>query len=160
MANEFNKQYLPSPLFVGEKERNFIKQVTTEVAERVNGQGIFYYPIDIERSNFHPLYGESLYKTFYPPIAVYAFVEWDGLKTDSSTHGLDKATTLTIHFHKRRLTEDQDIYVREGDFIKYGEFFYEITTLEDIKPIAGQIDFRYEISAKCVRAREGTFDGQ
>ena len=33
---------------------------------------------------------------------------------------------LTAHFHKRRLTEDQNLFVREGDFILYGKDYYEI----------------------------------
>jgi hypothetical protein len=28
---------------------------------------------------------------------------------------------ITVQFHKRRLEEDQDVYVREGDFVLYGD---------------------------------------
>ena len=37
----------PPPLFLGEKERDFVKQVNDELIERVIGQGIFYYPISM-----------------------------------------------------------------------------------------------------------------
>ena len=47
----------PPPLFLGEKERDLVKQVNDELIERVIGQQITYYAIDIERTNFHPLYG-------------------------------------------------------------------------------------------------------
>lgn len=161
MANEFERPTVaPPPLFIGKKERDFISQVTTEIAERINGQGIFYYPIDIERSNFHPLYGESICKTFLPPIRVYCFVEWEGLTTETTSIGLDKISSITVKFHKRRITEDQDLFVREGDFVKYGDIFYEIVKLEEPNLIAGQIEHRYEISAKCIRARKGTFDAK
>ena len=73
--------------------------------------------------------------------------------------GLDKDSSITIHFHKRRLTEDQDLFVREGDFVLYGEIYYEIVTLAEPKQLFGQIDHRIEISAKCIRARKGLFDG-
>jgi len=66
---------------------------------------------------------------------------------------------LTIHFHKRRLTEDQNLFIREGDFVLYGDSFYEIVSLSEPKLIYGQIDHKLEISAKCLRAREGLFDG-
>ena len=89
----------PPPLFLGEKERDLVKQVNDELIERV-----------------------------------------------------------IVHFHKRRLTEDQDMFVREGDFIVYGDVFYEIVTLAEPKQMFGQIDHRMEISAKCIRAREGLFD--
>ena len=68
----------PPPLFLGEKERDFVKQVNDELIERIVGQGIFYYPISMEHTNFHPLYGEAIEKTFLPPVRVYALVEWEG----------------------------------------------------------------------------------
>ena len=54
----------PAPMFFGEKERDLVKQVNDELAERVVGQTIAYYPISIEDSNFNDLY-YSLGTTFY-----------------------------------------------------------------------------------------------
>ena len=160
MSNEWNQPSAPPPpLFLGKKERDLVKQVNDELIERVIGQTIAYYPIDIERTNFHDLYGEALTKTFLPPVRVNALVEFDGITTKySSNIGLDKESSITIHFHKRRLTEDQDLYVREGDFVLYGDILYEIVTLSEPKQLFGQIDHKLEISAKCIRAREGLFD--
>ena len=64
----------PSPLFTGQKERNLVKQVNDELIESVIGQAIVYYPIDIETTNYHSLYGEAVQKTFLPPIRVYALI--------------------------------------------------------------------------------------
>jgi|TARA_B110000908_G_C10087903_1_gene372614 hypothetical protein len=160
MSNEWNQPSAPPPpLFLGKKERDLVKQVNDELIERVIGQTIAYYPIDIERTNYHDLYGEALKKTFLPPVRVHALVEFDGINTKySSNIGLDKESSLTVHFHKRRLTEDQDLYVREGDFVLYGSIYYEIVTLSEPKQLFGQVDHLLEISAKCVRAREGLFD--
>ena len=160
MGNEWEQPASPPPpLFLGKKERDLVKQVNDELIERVIGQTIAYYPIDIERTNFHDLYGEALTKTFLPPVRVNALVEFDGITTKySSNIGLDKESSITIHFHKRRLTEDQDLYVREGDFVLYGDILYEIVTLSELKQLFGQIDHKLEITAKCIRAREGLFD--
>ena len=149
----------PPPLFVGQKERDLVKQVNEELIERVIGQQVVYYPIDQVATNYHPLYGEAIEKTFLPPVRVYALVEWEGIESAyAPSIGIDKITTITVHFHKRRLTEDQDLYVREGDFVMYGDLYYEIVTLNEPKQMFGQIDHRVEISAKCIRAREGRFD--
>jgi hypothetical protein len=114
MANEWSQPDAPPPpLFTGAKERDLVKQVNDELIERVVGQTIAYYPIDLERTYFHDLYGEAIQKTF----------------------------------------------LREGDFVLYGDSFYEIVTLSEPKLIYGQIDHKLEISAKCIRAREGLFDG-
>ena len=149
----------PPPLFTGKKERDLVKQVNDELIERVIGQTVIYYPLDTETTNYHDLYGEALRKNFLPPIRVHALVEFEGINTKYNTNiGLDKEANITVHFHKRRLTEDQDLYVREGDFILYGKLYYEIVTLSEPKQLYGQIDHLLEISAKCVRAREGLFD--
>ena len=117
MSNEWNQPDAPPPpLFIGQPERDLVKQINDELIESVIGQSIIYYPIDIERTNYHDLYGEAVTKTFLPPVRVYALVEFDGITTKYNTNiGLDK------------------------------ELF-------------GQIDHLMEISAKCIKAREGLFD--
>jgi hypothetical protein len=149
----------PPPLFTGKKERDLVKQVNDELIERVIGQTVVYYPLDVDTTNYHSLYGEAIKKNFLPPVRVHALVEFEGINTKYNKDiGLDKESNITIHFHKRRLTEDQDLFVREGDFVLYGKLFYEIVTLAEPKQLFGQIDHRLEISAKCIRAREGLFD--
>ena len=149
----------PPPLFTGKKERDFVKQVNDELIERVVGQTVIYYPISMENTNFHPLYGEAIKKNFLAPIRVHALVEWKGHETQTTKHGIDRRSSLTVHFHKRRLTEDQDLFVREGDFLLFGDQYYEIVTLAEPTLIFGQPDHKMEISANCIRAREGLFDG-
>jgi hypothetical protein len=51
------------------------------------------------------------------------------------------------------------LFVREGDFVLYGEAFYEIVSLKEAKELFGHVDRRIEISAQCIRSREGLFDG-
>ena len=148
----------PPPLFLGEKERNLVKQVNDELIERVIGQQVVYYPISIEHTNFHSLYGESIEKTFLPPIRVYALIVWEGFTTTATNFGVDRVSSIIIHFHKRRLTEEQDLFVREGDFVFYGDQYYEIVTLNEPTRLFGQSEHKVEIEAKCVKAREGLFD--
>ena len=150
----------PPPLFLNKKERDLVKQVNDELVERIIGQQVLYYAIDVTTTDYHSLYGEAIEKTFLPPVRVFALVDWEGLQTTTDKYGLDVITTINIHFHKRRLTEDQDIFIREGDFVLYGKFYYEIVTLNEPKQLFGQADHRFEITAKCVRARKGLFDGR
>jgi hypothetical protein len=157
MSNEWKKPAAPPPpLFLGKKERDLVND---ELIEKIIGQQILYYPIDLETTNFHELYGEAVEKTYLPPVRVYALVEF----TDYSTEylegaGIDKSWEILVHFHKRRLTEDQNLFVREGDFVLYGDFFYEVIKLSEPKKLFGQIDHSFEIAATCKRARKGLFD--
>ena len=151
----------PPPMFLGEKEKNLVKQINDEVIERVVGQQILYFPIDIEHTNFHPLYGEAIEKTFLPPVRVFARVEYQGVETMVVDNiGLDKKTGLKVMFHKRRLTEDQNLFVREGDFVRYGSIFYEIVKTNEPKHLFGQADTQFEITADCIRARDGVFNAE
>lgn len=151
----------PPPMFLGKKERDLVKQVNDEVIERVVGQQVLYFAIDYDNTQFHPLYGEAIEKTFYPPVRVYALVEFQGIETNFLENmALDKVTKIKINFHKRRLTEDQDLYVREGDFVRYGEVYYEIVKLIEPKLLFGQVEHRFEIQAECIRARDGLFNGE
>tara|TARA_Y100001937_G_scaffold128207_1_gene203014 strand:+ start:1932 stop:2420 length:489 start_codon:yes stop_codon:yes gene_type:complete len=162
MSNKWTRPAQPpSPLFVGEKEKNLVKQVNDEIIERVVGQQVLYFAIDMETTNFHPLYGEAIEKNFLHPIRVFALVEYGGIETNfMDSVGIDKKTTITVHFHKRRLTEDQNLFVREGDFVRYGDIYYEITKLNEPKQLFGQIETKYEITADCIRARDGLFNGE
>ena len=74
--------------------------------------------------------------------------------------GLDKTTKISIKFQKRRITEDQNLFVREGDFVRYGAIFYEIVKLIEPKLLFGQPEFRFEIQADCIRARDGLFNAE
>ena len=149
----------PPPLFLGKKERDLVKQVNDELIENVIGQAILYYPIDMERTNFHDMYGEAIEKTYLSPIRVYALVEF----TEEATSylegmGIDSDSVITVNFHRRRLTEDQDLFVREGDFILYGKTYYEIVKLSEPRKLFGQVNHTFEITAICKRSRKGLFD--
>lgn len=149
----------PAPMFLGEKEKDLVKQINDEIIERVVGQQVLYFPIDVDSTDFHPIYGEAIEKNFLHPIRVFALVEYQGVETsDMENIALDKATKIKVNFHKRRLTEDQSLFVREGDFVRFGEIFYEIVKLIEPKILFGQPESRFEVGAECIRARDGLFN--
>lgn len=161
MSNEWERPTQPpSPMFLGEKEKNLVKQVNDEIIERVSGQQILYFPIDMATTSFHPIYGEAIVKNFLHPIRVFALVEYGGIESSFLEGiGIDKTATLKVNFHKRRLTEDQDLLVREGDFVRFGSIYYEIVKLIEPKLLYGQPETRFEITAECIKARDGLFNG-
>lgn len=150
----------PPPLFTGKKERDLVKQVNDELIERVIGQTVVYYAVDIASSNFHPLYGEAIEKTYLPPIRVYALVEKQETDTTYTNYGIDKVSNITVYFHKRRLVEDQDLQVQVGDFVLYDGEYYEIQDVSQPKYLFGQEGQKFEIKATCRKAREGAFDAR
>ena len=147
----------PPPMFFGKKERDLVKQVNDELAERIIGQPVAYYAISIQDSNFHDLYGEAIDKVSFPPIRIYAYVEVESEQTNER-YGYEYQSSLTVHFNSKRLTDDQQLYVRVGDFVQYGDQFYEIVrTYNDTRYYFGQVEHKFQITAECVKAREGNF---
>lgn len=160
MADDWKRPAAPPPpLFLGKKERDLVKQVNDELIEKVIGQEILYYSIDMERTNFHELYGEAIKKTYLPPVRIYALVEFTDYSTSYLENaGIDKNWEISVHFHKRRLSEDQNMEVREGDFVLYGDFYYEIVKLSEPRKLFGQVGHSFEVTATCKRSRKGLFD--
>jgi len=147
----------PAPMFFGEKERDLVKQVNDELAERVVGQTIAYYPISIEDSNFNDLYGEAIEKVSLPPVRVFAYVTVDNEQLNER-YGYEYKSSLTVNFHRKRLVADQNLYVRVGDFIQYRDEFYEIVrTYNDTRYYFGQVQHKFQITADCITARAGNF---
>jgi hypothetical protein len=147
----------PPPMFFGEKERNLVKQVNDELAERVIGQTVVYYPVDEDKTNFHPLYGEAINKVCLPPVRVYAYVQVTNEQTNDK-YSYEYTTALAVHFHYKRLTADQNLNVRVGDFVQYGDTFYEIMRLyDDTRYYFGQVYHQFQTSAVCRKARKGNF---
>ena len=147
----------PPPMFFGKKERDLVKQVNDELAERVLGQTIVYYPVSLEDTNFHDVYGESLNKVTLPPVRVYAYVVVENEQSNEK-YGYEYKTKLTVNFHRRRLTEDQDLFVRVGDFVQYGDEFYEIVrTYNNTRYYFGQVEHVFQISVECIKSRRGNF---
>lgn len=151
----------PPPNFLNSAERDFRKQVTDELVERVIGQKIAYYPIDVENTNFHPLYGEAIDKTFRDPVVIKALIDWENLgQLETSFEddvAFDVEKQVLVHFHKRRLTEDQELYVKTGDFFAYGGTNYEIAKTMEPKRVFGQINHKLEITALGIRSRQSLF---
>jgi hypothetical protein len=152
----------PPPLFVGKAERDFVKQINDEVIEKIIGQQVLYFPIDNNRTEYN-IYGESIEKTFLPPIRVYSLVEYSGPNRVQEEYGFDNLYSLNVHFHKRRLAEDQNLFVRLGDFVQYDQMFFEIVDTWEPRYIFGQdSDFAdgtsLEVTATCRQARSGLFN--
>ncbi len=152
----------PPPMFVGRAERDFVKQINDEVIEKVVGEQVLYFPIDVAATNFN-FYGEAINKTFLPPVRVYSLIEYTGSDRTQSQFGFDAVKNITVNFHRKRLTEDQDLVVTLGDFIQYDEYYFEIVDISKPKYLFGQDksfadNTSFEVVATCRQAREGVFN--
>ena len=152
----------PPPMFVGKAERNFVKQINDEVIEKVVGEQVLYFPIDMATTNYN-FYGEAINKTFLPPVRVYSLIEYAGSDRTQTQFGFDSLKNIVVHFHKKRLTEDQNLVVRLGDFVQYDKYYFEIVDISNPKYLFGQDQSftdnnSFEVVATCRQARQGVFN--
>jgi len=110
------------------------------------------------------VYGEAIQKTFLPPVRVYSLVSYEGSTRTQNEFGFDSIFNITVNFHKRRLVEDQNLFVRPGDFVQYDNQYFEIVDVfEDSRYLFGQ-DANFAdgqalgVQATCRQARKGLFN--
>ena len=153
----------PPPLFVGAAERNFVKQINDEVIEKVIGQQILYFPVDVDRTNYN-FYGEALEKNFLSPVRAYCLTAYMDSERVQGVYGYDNVRMIESRFNDRRISQDQDLFLRIGDFVQYDETFFEIIDVAaSAKNLFGQDTgfadgYMQSRSITCREARLGLFD--
>ncbi len=126
-------------LFVGQREVDFFADITKEVIKDVAGQKIYYYTVREDLSDVHSVYEESMQKIFNPPIELECLVEWQPSEVKTNQFGHEQIKTISAFLHGRDII-DRDLNIRQGDYISYGEFFFEITSLIYDKIAYGQVE--------------------
>ena len=139
-------------LFVGQREVDFFSDITKELIKDVAGQKIFYYTIREDLSDVHDVYEEALHKIFNPPIEVECLVEWQPSEVKTTQYGHEQIKVITAYLHNRDLI-DRDIDIKQGDYISYGEYFFEITSFVYDKLIYGQVERIASVKLMAKQAR-------
>ncbi len=126
-------------LFVGQREVDFFADITKEIIKDVAGQKIYYYTVREDLSDVHNIYEESMHKIFNPPIELECLVEWQPSEVKTNQFGHEQIKQITAFLHGRDLI-DRDLNILQGDYISYGEYFFEITSLIYDKLVYGQVE--------------------
>jgi len=142
--------------FITERELDFIGRINHELIKKVVGQEISYYEIDLERSKVNRLYEESIEKVWKSPVMVNARVLWDNPSSNTTNFGVDSKYTAEVYFHTLELNE-RNVRPKEGDFVEFGQVFFEITSVTQPQIVFGQVNNRIMTKCICVPSREGQF---
>ena len=127
-----------SSLFIGDRERVFFERVATEVVECVTQQKIRYYAIDSSKTISDDLYGESTQKVFRKPLEVYALILYNSPLIDTGSFSTETTYSLKVYIQKFRIEQDLKMTPRMGDFIEFGQKYFEISKVYEPQLIAGQ----------------------
>ena len=142
--------------FITERELAFIDRINKELIQRVTGQEISYYAISLEKSSVNKLYDEAIEKVWDPPVLVNARVLWDNMTSTAGAFGVDSKYSCEVYFHSLELKE-RNVEPKEGDFVEFGQMFFEITSVTQPQIVFGQINNRLMTKCVCVPSREGQF---
>lgn len=142
--------------FVGTREIAFVNSITRELHQHVVDEEVYYYAILLDRTKVDDLYNEAIKKAWAPPVKVTARVLYDNTTTKSGLFGPDSEYASEVYFHTQELNE-RNLRPREGDFVEYGQVFYEITSVTKPQLIYGQVNNKLMTKCKLVPAREEQF---
>ena len=140
--------------FITERELQFISVINKELIQNVVGQEVNYYAVS-ERTRTN-LYGEAVQKIWNPPIAINARVLWENPTVETKDGNLDNKYTAEVYFHTDELN-DRNVRPREGDFVEFGQVFFEITSVTHPQIVFGQVQQKIMTKCMCVMSREGQF---
>lgn len=140
-------------LFLGQREADFFSDITKEIIKDVAGQKIYYYTIREDLSDVHDVYEESIHKIFNPPIEIECLVEWQPSEVKTNQFGHEQIKKITAFLHGRDLI-DRDINVKQGDYISYGEYFFEITSTIYDKIVFGHVEKVVSVKVVAHQARK------
>ncbi len=144
-------------LFITPREIDFISDVTKEIIKDVVGQRVFYYHVREDVSEVHDVYEEAIEKIFDNPIEIDARVEWQDPETSTTNFGVDQFRSATAYFQYADLL-DKEIELNEGDFLSFGQFFYEILKINIDQIAFGQVEYPIGFKVELKQARKGIID--
>lgn len=144
-----------SRLFIGQREVQFINDLTKEFIKDVVGQTVQYFPVSPIKSKLNTLYNESIEKIFENPIMIPALVGMPEYSTKTTGFGSDIEAKLEVLIQYKDM-QDKGIVPAEGDFFSYDDVLYEILTVVNSgKNIFGLAEYNVSWKLTARNARIG-----
>lgn len=149
-------------LFIGDRELTFFQRVATEAVEVVTQTKIRYYAIEAGLSDVDNLYGEAVEKVFRQPLEVYCLVLYNAPIVETGTFSTETTYSLKLYIQKFRVEQDLKMTPRMGDFVEFGQKYFEITKVYEPQLIAGQdvSGFKMGVYVEAVSTRADVFSPQ
>jgi len=144
-------------LFITPREIDFISDLTKEITKDVIGQKVYYYKIRPDLTDIHDVYEEAVTKVFDPPVEIEARVDWDPAEVRTTKFGSEKFRTIQVYIQHRDLL-DRSLEAKEGDYLSFGDTFFEVTSAVFTSLIFGQVEYKTGIKLVCKQARQGQID--
>ena len=112
------------PKFLQARDIDLFKSFAREVVDDVIQNTIVLFKINMNETKVN-IYGESLNKTWYPGVQVYALIDKAPESARYEGFGADTDQNVTFKLD-RWMLEEKGIYPEIGDIINWNEGYFEI----------------------------------
>ena len=146
----------PSTGIIGGNDINLFISIGSELITNVTQQLCYYFKVNPYESKTN-LYGESLGKTYFRPVEIYARIEYDEISATYEGFGQDSTQTVNFIFTKNALITD-GIYLEVGDYFKFNDGYYEVSNVNESQFIAGQPANSLSIVAQTFLTRKSSLN--
>lgn len=124
------------PKFLQARDIDLFKSIARELVDDVIQNTIVLFKINMNETKVN-IYGESLNKTWYPGVQVYALIDKEPESARYEGFGSDRDQNVTFKLD-RWMLEEKGIYPEIGDVINWNDGYFEIDNTNEVQLVGGQ----------------------
>jgi hypothetical protein len=124
------------PKFITPRDVTFFKSIAREVVDVVVQNVIYLYKVNLTDTKVN-IYGESLNKTWYPPIQMNALINKEAQSAQYEGFGSDVLQNIEFRLD-RFMLEEINVYPEIGDIINFNNEYFEIGNISEVQFAGGQ----------------------
>ena len=144
------------PKFLQTRDIEFFKSIARELVDDVVQNTIVLFKINMNETKVN-IYGESLNKSWYPGVELYAL--YSKSPEDIVYEGFGPEMQQNITFKLDRIMcEEKNVYPEVGDVIFFDTSYYEIDNTNEIQFIGGSPDNSFSIVCETFMVSKSTLN--
>lgn len=131
------------PKFLQARDIDLFKSIARELVDTVIQNTIVLFKVNMNETKVN-IYGESLNKTWYPGVELYALYSKSPEDVVYEGFGPEMQQNITFKLD-RMMCEEKNVYPEIGDIIFFDTSYYEIDNTNEIQFIGGSPDNNFSI---------------
>jgi hypothetical protein len=144
------------PKFLQTRDIEFFKSIARELVDDVVQNTIVLFKINMNETKVN-IYGESLNKTWYPGVELYALYSKNPEDVVYEGFGPEMQQNITFKLD-RMMCEEKNLYPEVGDIIFFDTSYYEIDNTNEIQFIGGSPDNNFSIVCETFMVTKSTLN--
>jgi hypothetical protein len=144
------------PKFLQARDIDLFKSFARELVDDVIQNTIVLYKINMNETKVN-IYGESLNKTWYPGVQLYALYSKSPEDVVYEGFGPEMQQNITFKLD-RMMCEEKNVYPEVGDIIFFDTSYYEIDNTNEIQFIGGSPDNNFSIVCETFMVSKSTLN--